>query len=537
MIVINDLTYHLGKRTLYDSASLHIKPKDKIGLIGPNGAGKSTLLKIITGDLTPDSGKVTRRKECSIGFLNQDLLSYQSQDSIRNVAMEAFSQALVTQKKIESLCQQMEVNYSDDLLAQLSHLQETFERIGGYDIQSRTEAMLEGMGFTTKDLDRSLAEFSGGWRMRVMFANLLLQQPSLLILDEPTNHLDLVSIKWVEAYLKNYDSAFIVVSHDRSFLDGTTSKIVEIAEKKFTVYVGNYSAYEIQKSERSELLENAYANQQKQLKHAQEFIDRFRAKASKAKLVQSRIKALDKIDKIEVPSAHRKTIKIQFSIKQNPGKIIAVIDKINKSYGPVSILKNAAVEINRGDKIALIGANGRGKTTLLRIIAEHEAAEQQQRSFGNNVEMAFYAQHQLEALNLEHTIIEALRAHSSHSDGTERTEQELRTIAGMFLFTKDDVFKKIAVLSGGEKARVALATVLLSQANFLLLDEPTNHLDIHSIDTLGQALQQYEGTCLFVSHDRNFIQQVANKIWYIENKKVKVFPGSYEEFKEVVNLS
>ncbi|CAH2560146.1 Putative probable ATP-binding protein YbiT [Cardinium endosymbiont of Oedothorax gibbosus] len=535
MIVINDLTYHLGKRTLYDAASLPIKPKDKIGLIGPNGAGKSTLLKIITGDLTPDGGKVTRRKECSIGFLNQDLLSYQSQDSIRNVAMQAFSEALVTQKKIESLCQQMEVNYSDDLLRQLSNLQETFERIGGYDIQSRTEAMLEGIGFATKDLDRSLSEFSGGWRMRVMFAKLLLQQPSLLILDEPTNHLDLVSIKWVEAYLKNYDSAFIVVSHDRSFLDGTTTKIVEIADKKFTVYVGNYSDYEIQKSERSTLLENAYANQQKQLKHAQKFIDRFRAKTSKAKLVQSKIKALDKVEKIEAPVAHRKTIKFQFSIKQNPSKIIAVIEKIHKSYGSVSILEDAIVEINRGDKIALIGANGRGKTTLLRIIAGHALAEQQQRSFGNNVEMVFYAQHHLEALNLEHTIIEALRTHNSN--GTEQIEQALRTIAGMFLFTKDDVFKKIEVLSGGEKARVALATVLLSQANFLLLDEPTNHLDMHSIDALGQALQQYEGTCLFVSHDRSFIQQVANKIWYIENKKVKVFPGSYEEFKETVNLT
>ncbi|MGI2257064.1 ABC-F family ATP-binding cassette domain-containing protein [Candidatus Cardinium hertigii] len=533
MIVINDLTYHLGKRTLYDLASLHIKPKDKIGLVGPNGAGKSTLLKIITGTLTPDSGKVTKRKECSIGFLNQDLLSYQSQDTIRNVAMQAFSAALTTQKKIESLCQQMEVNYSDDLLMQLSNLQETFERIGGYDIQSRTDAMLEGMGFTTKDLDRSLSEFSGGWRMRVMFAKLLLQEPSLLILDEPTNHLDLVSIKWVETYLKNYDSAFIVVSHDRSFLDGTTTKIVEISDKKFTIYVGNYSDYAIQKAERSTLLENAYANQQKQLKHAQEFIDRFRAKASKAKLVQSRIKALDKVDKVEAPTMHRKTIKFQFTIKQNPSKIIAVIEKINKSYGAVNILKDATIQIDRGDKIALIGANGRGKTTLLRIIAGHALAEQQQRSFGNNVEMAFYAQHQLEALNIEHTIIEALHAHNSN----ERTEQELRAIAGMFLFTKDDVYKKIAVLSGGEKARVALATVLLSQANFLVLDEPTNHLDMQSIDTLGQALQQYEGTCLFVSHDRNFIQQLANKIWYIENKKVKVFPGSYEAFQEVVDLT
>lgn len=535
MIVINDLTYHLGKRTLYDSASLQIKPKDKMGLIGPNGSGKSTLLKIITGDLTPDSGKITKRKECSIGFLNQDLLSYQSNDNIRNVAMQAFSEALVTQKKIEDLCQQMEANYSDGLLTQLSDLQENFERIGGYDMQSRTEAMLEGMGFTTQDLDRPLSEFSGGWRMRVMFAKLLLQQPSLLILDEPTNHLDLVSIKWVETYLRNYDSAFIVVSHDKSFLDGITTKIVEVTDKKFTVYVGNYSDYEMQKEERSELLKNAYANQQKQLKHSQEFIDRFRAKASKAKLVQSRIKALDKVEKIEAPSANRKTVKFHFAIRQNPSKIIAVIEKIHKSYGAVEILKDATIQIDRGDKIALIGANGRGKTTLLRIIAGHESADKQQRTLGNNVEMSFYAQHQLEDLNLTHSILEELRQHNSI--GTERTEQELRTIAGMFLFTKDDVFKKIQILSGGEKARVALAKVLLSQANCLLLDEPTNHLDINSIDTLGQALQQYEGTCLFVSHDRNFIQQVANKIWYIEHKKVKVFPGTYEEFKETINLT
>ncbi|ROT47156.1 ABC-F family ATP-binding cassette domain-containing protein [Candidatus Cardinium hertigii] len=536
MIAINDLTYHLGKRTLYDAASLHIKDKDKIGLIGPNGAGKSTLLKIITGELMPDSGKITKPKECSIGFFNQDLLSYQTEDNIRNVAMQAFSEALATQKKIEALCHQMEHNYSDDLLTQLSHLQENFERIGGYDIQSKSEAMLEGMGFATKDLDRSLSEFSGGWRMRVMFAKLLLQQPSVLILDEPTNHLDLVSIKWVEEYLRNYDSAFIVVSHDRSFLDGITTKIVEISNKKFTMYVGNYSNYEIEKTERSESLKNAYTNQQKQMKHAQEFIDRFRAKASKAKLVQSRIKALTRVEQIEPPSANRKTVNFHFPIKQNPSKIIAVIEKIDKSYGPVEILKNTAVEINRGDKIALIGANGRGKTTLLRIIAGQEPAEKQQRNFGNNVDMAFYSQHQLEDLNMHHNILEELAQHSTHA-GRERTEQELRTIAAMFLFTKDDVFKKIEILSGGEKARVALAKVLLSQANCLLLDEPTNHLDINSINILGQALQQYEGTCLFVSHDRNFIQQVANKIWFIEDKKVRVFPSNYEAFEATVQLA
>jgi len=535
MITISDLTYHLGKRTLYDAASLYIKSKDKIGLIGPNGAGKSTLLHIITESLKPDEGKITKEKECTIGFLNQDLFSYHSDDSIRNVAMQAFQEALVTQKKIENLCLEMESNYADDLLTQLSTLQEKFERIGGYEIQSKTETMLEGMGFPTKDLGRPLSEFSGGWRMRVMFAKLLLQEPSLLILDEPTNHLDLVSIKWVEEYLRSYESAFIVVSHDRSFLDGTTSKIVEIDNKKFVVYVGNYTDYEIQKEKKEELLQNAYANQQKQLKHSQEFIDRFRAKASKAKLVQSRIKSLEKIEKIESPSLKRRTIRFNFTIKQNPSKIIAVIEKIDKAYGPVVLLKDATVQIDRGDKIALVGANGRGKTTLLRIIAGQDSADRQQRVFGNNVDMAFYAQHQLEALNIENNIIEELQ--QCDNNGQERTEQELRAIAGMFLFSKDDVFKKIKVLSGGEKARVALAKVLLSQANCLLLDEPTNHLDIHSIDTLAQALKQYEGTCLFVSHDRNFVQEVATKIWYIEKGKVKVFLGSYKEFEESVHLA
>ena len=535
MIVITDLTYHLGKRTLYDKASLHIKPKDKIGLIGPNGVGKSTLLHIITGSLKIDGGKITTKKDCSIGFLNQDLLSYQSNDSIRNVAMQAFSQALHIQKQIDDLYTQMQVNYSDTLLTTLSNLQKDFERIGGYDMQAKSEAMLEGMGFTTKDLDRPLNEFSGGWRMRVMFAKLLLQQPSLLILDEPTNHLDLVSIKWVESYLKNYDSTFLVISHDKSFLDGITTKIVEIENKKFTVYTGNYSDYEIQKAEKIQFLKNSYDNQQKQIKHSQEFIDRFRAKASKAKLVQSRIKALDKIEKIQLPKPNLKTVKFNFTIKHNPSKIIADIENINHSYGAIEIFNHAKVYIERGDKIALIGANGRGKTTLLRIIAGYETTTKQKRTFGNNVEMAFYAQHQLDTLNLDHTILEELR--QQHGDQQEPTDQYLRTIASMFLFTKDDIFKKIQVLSGGEKARVALAKVLISQANFLLLDEPTNHLDIHSIERLGQALQQYEGTFVCVSHDRNFIRHVANKIWYIDKKHVKAFNGNFDEFEQIITLT
>ena len=527
MIVINDLTYHLGKRTLYDKASLHIKPKDKIGLIGLNGTGKSTLLKMIIGNISPDSGKINKRKECTIGFLNQDLLSYQSDESIRNVAMQAFENVINIQRKIDKVLHQMEVNYTDDLLTTLTTLQESFEQKGGYEVQSKTEAMLEGMGFGTKELDRAINTFSGGWRMRVMFAKLLLQQPTLLMLDEPTNHLDLVAIKWVESYLRTYKNGFIVVSHDRSFLDNVTKKTVEVTGKQFHLYMGNYTFYEKDKAIRSELQENAYENQQKQIKQTEQFINRFRAKASKAKLVQSRIKALDRMDKVESVATSRKKIKFNFGISQNPSKIIATLNHVDKAFGTLEILKNGKALINRGDKIALIGANGRGKSTVLRIISGDEPVAATSRNLGTNVMMAFYAQHQLEALHLNHTILEELR----QASGAARTEQELRTIAGIFLFTKDDVFKKIEILSGGEKARVALAKVLLSQANFLLLDEPTNHLDMLSIDMLAQALQQYEGTCLFVSHDRNFIAQVATKIWYIENLQIKDFLGTYAEFE------
>lgn len=528
MIVITDLTYHLGKRTLYDKASLHVKPKDKIGLIGENGAGKSTLLHLITGSLKADGGQISLRRGSSIGFLDQNLLSYQSEESILHVAMQAFDEVFKIQKKIESIYQEMQTNYSDDLLKTLSALQKDFDSIGGYDIQAKSEEMLEGLGFATKDLNKPLNTFSGGWRMRVMFAKLLLQQPSLLILDEPTNHLDLVSIKWVESYLKSSNNTIIIVSHDKSFLDGITTKIVEIENKKFQTYTGNYSAYEQHKAEKIAFAQSAYANQQKQIKHAQEFIDRFRAKASKAKLVQSRIKALERIEKIESSTTKKKTVNFNFSIDHNPSKIVARLENITKSYADYQIFKNAKVQIDRGDKIALVGANGRGKTTLLRIIAGHESVDQQRRTLGSNVQLAFYAQHQLDVLDLNHTILEELQKSAGEQ---EQNIQYLRTIASMFLFTKDDVFKQIKVLSGGEKARVALAKLLISKANLLLLDEPTNHLDIQSIAKLGQALQQYEGTFVCISHDRNFIRQIANKIWYIENQNIKVFHGNFDEFE------
>ncbi len=525
MIVINDLTYQVGSKPLYKHASLHIKPKDKIGLVGLNGTGKSTLLKMIVGNLTPDQGTISQRKDCTIGFLNQDLLSYQTADSIRSVAMMAFDSAMEVQKKIEAVLHQMEINYRDALVDQLAGLQETFEQLGGYELQAKTDAVLEGMGFTTQDLDRPLNEFSGGWRMRVMLAKLLLQTPSLLLLDEPTNHLDITSIQWVENYLQNYTSAFIVVSHDRSFLNQVATKTVEVAQQQLHVYMGNYTFYEQEKVERAVLQQNAHANQQKKIKQTESFVERFRSKSSKAKQVQSRIKALDRMDKVAPVAAAASAIKFRFSTQQQPGKVVASLAHVDKVFGPLAILKNANAKIEKGDKIALIGANGKGKSTLLRIIAGQETMNAGASVLGHNVDMAFYAQHQLEALHLDHTILAELK----HT-GVARTETELRKIAGMFLFTKDEVFKKIGVLSGGEKSRVALAKVLLSEANFLLLDEPTNHLDMVSINILAQTLQQYTGTYVLVSHDRHFVAQVATKIWYIEDKQIKEYPGTYEEY-------
>ena len=526
MLTINALTYYVGARALYENSSLFIKPKEKIGLIGLNGTGKSTLLKLIAGKIAPESGSINRNKECTLGFLDQDLLSFRSQDTIRNVAMQAFEEVLELEQKIETVLKQMETNYEDSLVDTLALLQEKLEQLGGYEAQAKADAVLEGMGFSTKDLDRPLEEFSGGWRMRVMLAKLLLQKPALLMLDEPTNHLDLTSIQWLEKYLQNYENGFIVVSHDRYFLDNVTNKTVEVLNKQLYPYAGNYTFYQTEKAEKAELQENAYKNQQKKIGQTEEFIDRFRYKSSKAKQVQSRIKMLDKIERVESLNTKVPTVNFNFSTQQATGKIVAKLSNVTKSYGELELLKNAHATIERGDKIALIGANGKGKSTLLRIIAGDEPADSATVEMGHNVTMAFYAQHQLESLNLENQILQELQ-----EVGAERSETELRKIAGMFLFTKDEVYKPIKVLSGGEKSRVALAKVLLSKANFLLLDEPTNHLDMISIDILAQTLQQYQGTCILISHDRHFVSQVANKIWYIENKQIKEYPGTYEAYE------
>lgn len=504
---------------------MFIKPNDKIGLIGLNGRGKSTLLKIINGEIRIDAGSISKAKDCTIGFLNQDLLSYQTDDAILTVAMGAFKEAVDTQRQLEKTIHQLETEYSDELVNKLTKLQEKFEQLDGYTMQSKAEEVLEGIGFSTKDLHRPLREFSGGWRMRVMLAKLLLEKPSCLMLDEPTNHLDLPSIEWVEDYLRNYEGAVVIVSHDRTFLDNVISKTVEVTQEQLITYEGNYSFYLKEKELREEIQQGAYENQQAKIRQTERFIERFKAKATKARQVQSRVKALDRMDLVEEVVNDVAEVNFRFTFKQPSGRHVVTMKDISKSFGPLTILKNSNATIERGDKIALIGANGKGKSTLLRIIANDEAIEGE-RTIGYNVIYGFYAQHQLESLHVENEILDELK-----QAGSGKSEQELRTVLGCFLFSDDDVFKKIKVLSGGEKSRVALAKTLISEANFLLLDEPTNHLDFISENILIQALQQYQGTFIVVSHNRHFVSQVANKIWYIEDHQIKEYPGTYEEYE------
>ena len=527
MISINNLTFEIGSRALYDEANWHIKPGDKAGLIGANGAGKSTLLKLIVGDYTPTSGSISMAKDLKIGYLNQDLLSYHSEKSILHVAMEAFERQNQLHAEIDVLLKKLETDYSDDILNKLSDKQMEFEALDGYNIEFRAHEILAGLGFSEEEQQRPLATFSGGWRMRVMLARILLQTPDILLLDEPTNHLDLPSIKWLENYLQAFEGAIVIVSHDRYFLDRIINRTVESRRGKLTVYAGNYSFYLEEKALREEIQGNQFKNQQAKIKQEEKLIERFRAKASKAKMVQSRIKALDRMERVSDVDDDNPEVNFSFHFSKPSGRHVVTLEHVSKSYPNLEILRDTGAIIEKGDKIALIGANGKGKSTLLRIVADADKEFEGESTKGHNVSQTFFAQHQLEALHLENSILQELV-----NFAPKHTETELRSILGCFLFTGDDVFKKIKVLSGGEKSRVALAKALTADANFLVLDEPTNHLDMASVNILIQALQQYEGTFIVVSHDRYFLDNIANKIWFIEDKAIKEYPGTYQEYEE-----
>lgn len=526
LIALQDITFEFGARTIIKDSSLHIIPGDRIGLIGLNGTGKSTLLRIINGEYSISKGSVNKIRNLSLGFFNQDLLSFETDDNILNVGMTAFAEALKVEKELEELTEKLEHTQDEATLHAYSDKLHEFDILDGYNIRHKTATVLEGLGFTTADLERPYNQFSGGWRMRVLLARIILQKPDVLMLDEPTNHLDLPSIEWLEKYLSNYDGAVIIVSHDRYFLDRMVNKVVELYQQELHHYAGNYSDYEEEKVMRRELQQRAYENQQDYIKQQERFIERFKAKASKAAQAQSIAKRLDKIERIEQTDSGPSKIRMNFTVDKMPGKILTTLENVSKSFGNLTILKNTSAEINRGDKIALIGANGKGKSTLLRVIAGTEPFEGN-RVPGHNVVTSFYAQHQLEALHMDNEILEELK-----SVGSGRSEVELRTLLGCFLFQGDDVFKKIRILSGGEKARVALGKVIIGQANFLLLDEPTNHLDMNSVEMLIDALGKYEGSLVLVSHDRYFVSKTANKIWEIVDGEIKEFKGNYTEWEE-----
>ena len=525
LLGLQNVTFEFGARVIVKDATWHIQPNERIGLIGYNGTGKSTLLKVFTGQYLPSSGSVEKGKETTIGFLHQDLLSFDTDDSILRVALGAFERVLELEKEIEEIGIELEKS-SDESLAHLygDKLHE-LEVLGGYDMHHKTEEILQGLGFANADLQRPYKEFSGGWRMRVLLAKMILMHPDVLLLDEPTNHLDLPSIEWLEKYLQHYQGSVVIVSHDRYFLDRMVTKIVELYQQELHFYSGNYSYYQQEKEQRIELQKRAYENQQDYIRQQERFVERFKAKASKAAQAQSIMKRLDKIDRIENTDLERPNMRINFTIDKNPGRVLCTLKDVSKNFGNVEIVEHTGAEISRGDKIGLIGANGKGKSTLLRIVAGTESFEGE-RNWGHNVEPSFYAQHQLEALDLNNTVLDEMKG-----SGSGKTDLELRTLLGCFLFSGDDVDKKIKVLSGGEKARVALAKTIVSKANFLLLDEPTNHLDMHSVDLLIEALNKYEGSYILVSHDRYFVNQTANKIWEIQDHKIKEFVGTYDEWE------
>ncbi len=521
-----NMTFEFGARAIVEEATWHIQPNERIGLIGYNGTGKSTLLKLLVGEYLPSAGTVERSRGTSIGYLHQDLLSFDTNDSILEVALSAFERVRQLEVEIEEVGKELEKTGDEDLLIKYTDMLHELETLGGYNIHHKTEEILQGLGFANADLGRPYKEFSGGWRMRVLLAKMILQAPDLLLLDEPTNHLDLPSIEWLEKYLTHYQGSVVIISHDKYFLNRMVTKIIELYQRKLHIYNGNYAFYETEKEQRLDLAQRAYENQKDYIRQQERFIERFKAKASKAAAAQSAMKRLDKLDRLEDIGIERPSLRINFQVDKTPGKVLCELKHLSKAFGNNTIIENTGAEINRGDKIALIGANGKGKSTVLRIIAGVESFTGDRR-WGHNVDESFYAQHQLEALNVNDTILDEMK-----NAGSQKTELELRTILGCFLFSGDDADKKIKVLSGGEKARVALAKTIISKANFLMLDEPTNHLDMHTVDLLIEALNKYEGSLILVSHDRYFISKVANKIWEIDDHKIKDFNGGYEEWVE-----
>jgi ATP-binding cassette subfamily F protein 3 len=541
MVSVSNVSVVFGGEALFEDISFRLNPGDRVGLIGKNGAGKSTLLKLLARETEPDTGVIATDKEIEIGFLKQDL-DFEFGRTVLDEAYQAFTEIKKLEAEIENINQQLaeRTDYESEgynqLMIDLNDVSHRYEIIGGYSYVGNTEKVLQGLGFSRDDFNKLTDTFSGGWRMRIELAKLLLQENDVLLLDEPTNHLDIDSIIWLEQFLKNYAGAVVIVSHDKMFLDNVTNRTIEISLGRLYDYSKPYSEYLVLRKEMRELQLNAQKNQQKQIQQTERLIERFRAKSSKATMAQSLIKKLDKIDRIEVDAEDNAVMNLQFPVSVQPGKVVVEAQNVGKNYGEKEVLSNINLLIERGSKTAFVGQNGQGKSTLAKIIVD-EISYTGNLSLGHNVQLGYFAQNQAEYLEGNKTLLETME---DAANDTNRIK--IRDMLGSFLFSGDDVEKKVKVLSGGERNRLALCKMLLSPFNVLIMDEPTNHLDIKSKNVLKQALQKFEGTLIVVSHDRDFLQGLTNKVYEFRDKKIKEYLGdinfyleerSAESFREI----
>ena len=534
MIGLESISLAFGEKVLFDDVSLRINARDRIGLVGANGAGKTTLVRLVMGEMDPDSGHVDKAGYATLGYLPQETLTSPGR-TVFDEAAAAFEDVHELRRRLEE---------ADAKLAGLSHddpsYADTLEIIGEIEhrlddmeaekMKARVEKVLLGLGFTMADMGRDCGEFSGGWQMRIALARLLLKEPSLLLLDEPTNHLDLDSLRWLEKYLLSYEGAILLISHDRAFLDALSTRIFHVNHGRVDTYTGNYSTFEEQAAARYEQLVAAQKSQERKLAGVERFIERFRYKATKARQVQSRIKALEKVERIEIENDERSLRGFNFPPPERCASQVLLVEGLIKRYGDHTVLNKVDLEISRGDRIAVVGVNGAGKSTLSRIIAGTEGYDEGLLKFGERVNVAYFAQHQAALLDPEKTVLELA------SEGvSEKMAPRVRSVLGGFLFSGDEVFKKARVLSGGEKNRLALARILLKPTNFLILDEPTNHLDMTSKDMLREALLEWDGTMVIVSHDRDFLDPLVTRVVEVQPGKVRTFPGNLGFYIEKVD--
>ncbi len=531
MLSITHLDIRYGNKHLFKNVSAQVHSGERIGLVGVNGTGKSTLLKTMSGDLEADPGVVSRAGWFTVAYLPQEVILEVGNRTLYEEAITAFDELLILQREVEEIEHKLSTmkdgdSRMDKFLDRLGDLQHQIEGHDVYQIKSQTEKILGGLGFSEDDFTKDVNSFSGGWIMRLLLAKLLLRKPSLLLLDEPTNHLDLQSLTWLEDFLESYDGGMVIISHDRTFLDRITAYTWELSLGNLTVYRGNYSSYLLEKEQRLEIEQAAWANQQAKIKQTERFIERFRSKSTKARQVQSRVKQLAKMERVELSSSEKK-VNFSFPTAAPSGKQILEMRGLGKQFAGKTIFSGADLNLIRGDKLAIVGVNGAGKTTFLKILDGQIPADEGEVQLGHNVIKTYFGQHQARELSGSLTVLETL-----YHRATDMTMTRVRSLLGAFLFSGDDVDKKVSVLSGGEKSRLALAGMLVQPANLMLLDEPTNHLDMSSQEVLQDAMAQYEGTIIVVSHNRYFVNQFVNKVLEIRDGKVRLFEGNIDEYLE-----